>query len=134
MARNFLRSNSLSCSRPEKHLDTFSNFFYINICNIRGLSSNVHSVNYHFFFTEKQVFRSTCLQQPLFCSLLSLSYISFQGWMLCLCTQLHYLPLCPQPWLFRISIGWFKCNCHSITKYICAVYLSLKSVSYVKFF
>ncbi|MPC68646.1 hypothetical protein E2C01_062849 [Portunus trituberculatus] len=56
-----------SLDNDPKCLDTSLNFFFINFCNIRGLTSNFHSVEHHLsstkphllFLTETQLSEAT---------------------------------------------------------------------------
>ncbi|MPD01860.1 hypothetical protein E2C01_097405 [Portunus trituberculatus] len=71
--KNVPRSDT-SLDNDPKCLDTSLNFFYINFCNMRGLSSNFQSVEHHLsstkphllFLTETQLSEATSLFPPTF--------------------------------------------------------------------
>ena len=140
--RNSPRSDSPFGIRPERHLDSSSNFFFINFCNIRGLRSNFNSVEHHLsstkphllFLTETQVSGNT--DSNLYSVPSYYLYPRFHSKAGCCvyvrnditCSRAHNLDSS------EFSTIWLRLNCHSSTKYICAVYLSPNSTDYIKFF
>ena len=141
-AKNAPMSDPTSDGDSQRCLDNSSNFFYINFCNIRGLRSNFHSVEHHLssskphllFLTETQVSGATdsnLYSVPSYCL-----YPNFKTKAGC-CVYVRNDILCsraPNLDSTEFSTIWLRLNCHSSTKYICAVYLSPNSTNYVKFF
>ena len=123
-------------------LDTSPGLFFLNFCNIRGLSSNFQSVEHHLlstkphllFLTETQVSEQTD-SSPYSVSSYFL-YPQFRSKAGCCvyvrnditCSRAHALESS------EFSTIWLKLSSNSITKFICAVYLSPNSSDYVKFF
>ena len=119
-----------------------SSFFYTNFCNIRGLRSNFSSVEHHLsttkphllFLTETQVSEATD-SSPYSVPSYFL-YSQFQSKAGCCvyvrnditCSRAHALESS------EFSTIWLRLQCHSHTKFICAVYLSPNASDYVKFF
>ena len=122
--------------------DNSSNLFCINFCNIRGLRSNFESVEHHLssskphllFLTETQVSEAT--DSNLFSIPSYFLYHKFHSKAGC-CVYVRNDIFCSRAHNFdssEFSTLWLRLNCHSTTKYICAVYLSPNSTNYVKFF
>ncbi|XP_050715769.1 uncharacterized protein LOC126998326 [Eriocheir sinensis] len=128
--------------RPDRCLDNSLSLFLRNFCNIRGLPSNFHSVEHHFssskshllFLTETHVSEAT--DSNLYSVPSYYLYPRFQSKAGCCvyvrsditCSRAHNLD---SP---KFSTIWLRLHCHSLTKYICAVYISPSSTSYVEFF
>ena len=128
--------NDLRC------LDTSSNLLSVNFCNIRGLCSNFQSVEHHLssskphllFLTETQISVDTD-SKPFSVSSYYL-YPRFQSKAGC-CVYVRSDITCSRaPGLesSEFSTIWLRLQCHSLTKFFCAVYLSPNSSNYVKFF
>ena len=121
---------------------TLPNTFSIDFCNIRGLRSNFQFVEHHLsstkphllFLTQTQL--SVATDSSPFSVPSYFAYAHFQSKAgSCVyvsnditCSQAHN----HESWEF--SIIWLRLQCHNLTKYICAVYFSLNSSDYVKFF
>ena len=114
----------------------------INFCNIRGLSSNFLSVEHHLstsqphllFLTETQVSEATD-SKPFSVSSYYL-YPRFRAKGGC-CVYVRNNLTCsrvPDLESSEFSTLWLRLNCHSLNKYICAVYLSPNSTDFPKFF
>ena len=123
-------------------LDTSSNCLSINFCNIRGLRSNFQSVEHHLssakphllFLTETQV--SVATDSTPFSVPSYFLYTHFQTKAGC-CVYVRNDITCsraPALETSEFSTVWLRLQSHSLTKYICAVYLSPNSSDYVKFF
>ena len=127
---------------PTRCPDNSSNSFSIHFCNIRGLRSNFHSVEHHLssskphllFLTETQV--SVATDSTLYSVPSYFLYPKFHSKAGCCvyvrnditCSRAHQLDSS------EFSTIWLKVNCHSLTKYFCAVYLSPNSTNYTRFF
>ena len=123
-------------------LGTSSSLFYINFCNIRGLSSNFQSVEYHLsstkphllFLTETQLSEATD-SSPYSVPSYYL-YPHFRSKAGCCvyvrnditCSRAHDLESS------EFSTIWLRLQCQFSTKFLCAVYLSPNSSDYVRFF
>ena len=135
-------SSDGSSGMDSRCLDTSSNFLYINFCNIRGIRSNFQSVEHHLssskphllFLTETQV--SVATDSSPFSVPSYFLYSHFQAKAGCCvyvrnditCSRAHNLDSS------EFSTIWLRLQCHSLTKFICAVYLSPNSSNYVNFF
>ncbi len=122
-------------------LDTSSNFPYINFCNIRGLRSKFQSVDHHLssakphllFLTETQVSVTTD-SSPVSVPSYFL-YSQFQTKAGCCvyvrdditCSRAHNLESS------EFSTICLRLQCHSLTEFICTVYLTPNSSNSVKF-
>ncbi len=134
------RPNLISDGDSQRCLDNFPNFFFTNFCNIRGLRSNFQSAQHHLssskphlFLTETQV--SGFIDRNLYSVPSYCLYSNFQPKTGC-CVYVRniFCPRAPNLDSTKFSTIWLRLNCHSTTKYICAVYLSPNSTDYVKFF
>ena len=123
-------------------LDTSSNTFPLDFCNIRGLRSNFQSVEHHLsttkphllFLTETQL--SVTTDSNPFSVPSYFLYPHFQSKASC-CAYVHNDITCsraPNLESSEFSTIWLTLQFHSLTKLICAVYLSPNSSDYVKFF
>ncbi len=126
----------------QRCLDNSSKFFFTNFCNILGLRSNFHFIEHHLssskphllFLTETKV--SGAAESNLYSVLSYCPYCNFQSRAGC-CVYVRNDILCsryPNLDSTEFSTIWLRLNCHSATKYICAVYLSPNSPDYVNFF
>ena len=113
-----------------------------DFCNVRGLRSNVQSVEHYLsstkphllFLTETQL--SVATDNSLFSvpSYFFYPYCQFKAGCCAYvlnditCSRAHNLEYS------EFSTIWLRLQCHSLTKYICAVYFSPSSSNYVKFF
>ncbi|MPC47585.1 hypothetical protein E2C01_041335 [Portunus trituberculatus] len=138
--RNFPRLDS-SLGDDPKCLDT-SQLFFINFCNIRGLRSNLKSVEHHLsstkphllFLTEAQVSEAT--KTSPFSVPSYFPYPHFRSKARCFvyvrndltCSHAHALESS------EFSTIWLRLNSHSLTKFIRTVYLSPNWSDYRKFF
>ena len=123
-------------------LDTSSNTFTLDFCNIYGLRSNFQSVEHHLSSTKPHLIflTETQLSVPTDSSSFSVPsyflYSHFQSKAGCCvyvrndinCSRAHNLESSD------FSNIWQRLHCHSLTKFICFVYLSANSTDYVKFF
>ena len=115
-------------------LDTSSNTFTRDFCNIRGLRSNFKFVKYHLSSTKPHLFlNETQLSVNTDSSPFSVPsyflYPHFQSKAGC-CAYVRNDVTCsyPQSWIFRIFFTiWLRLQCHSLTKFICAVFFSPNS-------
>ncbi|MPC51265.1 hypothetical protein E2C01_045111 [Portunus trituberculatus] len=123
-------------------LDTSLGFFFINFCNIRGLRSNFQSVKHHLsstkpnllFLTETQLSEAT--DSSPFSVPSYFLYPHFRSKAGCCvyvrndltCSRAHALESSE---FFTILL---RLSSDSLTKFICAVYLSPNSSDYSKFF
>merc|ERR1712035_280336 len=121
-------------------LDTSSYCLSINFCNIRGLRSNFQSVEHHLssakphllFLTETQV--SVATDSRPFSVPSYFLYTHFQTKAGC-CVYVRNDITCSRALeTSEFSTIWLRLQSCSLTKYICAVYLSPPSSDYVKFF
>ena len=127
---------------PTRCPGSMPNSFTINFCNIRGLSSNFIPVEHHLssakphllFLTETQLSEST--DSNPFSVPSYFLYTRFKAKGGC-CVYVHSSITCsrvPELDSSEFSTIWLRLSCHSLTKYICAVYLSPNSTDYTKFF
>ena len=123
-------------------LDTSSNIFTLDFCNICGLRSNFQSVEHHLsstkshllFLTETQL--SVTTDSSPFSVPSYFLYLHFQSKAGCCeyvrndinCSRAHNLESS------EFSTIWLWLQCHSLTIFICAVYFSPNSSDYVNFF
>ena len=138
---NFPRSDH-SHGNDQRCLGTSSNSFCIDFCNIRGLRSNFQSVEHHLlsakphllFLTETQV--SVATDSRPFSVPSYFLYSHFQTKAGCCVYVRNDITCSRAPALesSEFSTIWLRLQSHSITKFICAVYLSPNSSDYVKFF
>ena len=123
-------------------LDTSSQLFYLNFCNIRGLRSNFLSVEHHLsstkphllFLTETQLSMET--ESSPFSVPSYFLYPQFRSKAGC-CVYVRNDITCSRAHALEssdFSTIWLKLDSNSITKFICAVYLSPNSSDYSKFF
>ncbi|MPC29408.1 hypothetical protein E2C01_022638 [Portunus trituberculatus] len=105
--QNIPKSNA-SLDKDHKCLDTSLNFFNINFCNFQSVEHHLSSAKPHLLFlTETQLWNE-------------------RNNLTCFCP--HALESS------EFSTIWLRLNSHSLTKLICAVYLSRNSSDYSKFF
>ena len=131
-----LQGDDLRC------LNTSSNLFYLNFCNIRGLNSNFPSVEHHLssskphllFLTETQL--SVGTDSKPFSVPSYFLYPQFQFKAGCCVYVRNDITCSRAPGLEspEFSTIWLKLYSNSTTKFICAVYLSPNSSDYEKFF
>ena len=122
-------------------LDTFSNIFTLNFCNIYGLRSNFQSVEHNLSFTKPNLHFLTETQLSVTTDNSPFSvpsyffYLHFQSKAGC-CTYVRNDITCSRAHNLESSEFsiWLRLQCHSLTKSICAVYLSPNSSDYAKFF
>ncbi|MPC82039.1 hypothetical protein E2C01_076682 [Portunus trituberculatus] len=122
--------------------NTSLNFFFINFCYIRGLRSNFQSVEHHLsstkphllFLTDTQLCEatdSTSISVPSY-----FLYSHFRSKAGC-CVYVRNDLTCSRAHALESSEFFTIClrlNSHSLTKFICAVYLSPNVSDYIKFF
>ena len=117
-----------------------SNFFYINFCNICSLRSNFQSVEHHLSSSKPYLLflTETKLSETTDSSLYPVpSYFLYSHFYLKLAIVSTYDITCSRAHNLEsseFSTIWFRLNCHSTTKFFCAVYCSLNFSDYVKFF
>ena len=116
--------------------------FSLDFCNIRGLRSNFQSVEHHLSSTKPHVLFLTETQLSVTTDSKPFSIPSyfldshFQSKAGC-CTYVRNDITCSRASNLEyseFSTIWPTLQCHSLTKFICAVYLSPNYSDYVKFF
>ena len=123
-------------------VDTSSNTFTLDFCNIHGLISNFQSVEHHLssikphllFLTETQL--SVTTDSNPFSVPSYFLYPHFQSKAGC-CAYVHNDITCsraPNLESSEFSTIRLRLQCHSLTKFIRAVYISHNFSDYVKFF
>ena len=122
--------------------DTPSKTFTLDFCNIRGLKSNFQSVEHYLastkphllFLTETQL--SVTTDSNPFSGPFYFLYPHFQSKAGCSAYVRNDITCSRAPNLesSEFSTIWLRLQCHSLTKFIFAVYLSPNSSNYVKFF
>ena len=120
---------------PTRCPEPLSNTLSINFCNIRGLSSNFIPVEHHLssskphllFLTETQLSEAT--DSKPFSVPSYFLYPRFKAKGGCCVYVRNDLSCSRVPELdsSEFSTLWLRLSCHSLTKYICAVYLSPNS-------
>jgi hypothetical protein len=116
--------------------------FFINFCNIRGLQSNLQSVEHHLSSSKPQILflTETQVSEGSDSNLYSISsycmYPKFSSKGGC-CAYVRNDVICSRVSeleSLEFSTLWLRLSCQSTTKFICSVYLSPNSTDYPKFF
>ena len=117
-------------------LDTSSNTFTLDFCNICGFRSDFQSMEHHFSSTKPHLlFLAVTIDSGSSSVPSYFLYPHFQS-KVGYCTYVHNDITCSRAHNLEpseFSTIWLRLQCHSLIKFVCAIYLSSNSSNYVKF-